>query len=159
MKLSHTVTRFEDGVLSLYRDHAERVGSKEAPVLRIADNWNVYEGYPLKLWTFFPNKKQALRRLLMEAESFLRAQEKQADITLFEPLGKWLRRRFKTNQFYLTQDGLCLFWQMGDVAPESAGIIEVLIPYEKLDIGCPAFEKPVRRTLKDVFPKFVRSEE
>lgn len=67
-------------------------------------------------------------------------QLKSPDVYYFENHRELLDITFNKEQFVLTEEGLCIYFQVYDLAPYAAGIVQFVIPYGELeDILNPAF--------------------
>lgn len=128
-ELSYQVTYHEDGLWSLYTQSRER-GSDGRPLLtRRGDTWDLATGYPVPLAAFFPRRSGWRRQLLAAAEAEARRREAAGAARWNEDWRRCLRRRFNPENFYLTGDGLALFYPMYALAPASAGIPVFTVPY------------------------------
>lgn len=127
--LRTTVTYREGALLSLYTDSVESGGAQRI-VLRRGDTWDMGSGTPLRLADFFPPHTPVRKRVL----SALRAQiEREERLGLYRYLPDWrvrLRRSFNPQNFYLSDEGLLVFYQVYAIAPPSEGIPVFLLPYD-----------------------------
>lgn len=119
--LSYTVTHEDDTVLSLYADAAEE-NLPPRLTLRRADTWELKTALPLPLFSLL--SKNECRRALQAA-----AQEKaeRGEITR-ENYRRALRVHFSSRNFYLTPEGLCIFYQMHALGPD---IVMFHLPLEQ----------------------------
>ncbi|MDR3207916.1 MAG: hypothetical protein LBT60_06235 [Oscillospiraceae bacterium] len=127
MTVTHQVTRAAGGLLSLYHDHTESDGVRAA-VCRTADTWRLNTGTPVTLPMLCgggKGVKKLLRLALQEAE-----RQAPSNVPFTAPYRKALRRRFRRDRFYLTDEGVALFWEAKNTAPAETGPVTVLIPYE-----------------------------
>jgi hypothetical protein len=127
--LDTAVTLETPRLLSLYTDSIERGGPQRA-VLRRGDTWDLRWGCPMALPEFFP-ARSGWRRRLAEAAAAQIQQEEAQGISLYYP--DWprrLRRAFSPRNFYLTEEGLCFFYQMYAIAPAAEGIPTFCLPYD-----------------------------
>ena len=125
-KLSYTVTYENDTLLSLYADAAEE-NLPPCQTLRRADTWELSSALPLPLGELLGEGwKKALRKRIRD-EARARAESFYGDYRIR------LRRFFSSRNFYLREDGVCLFYQMRTLAPASEGIVEFFVPYEALE--------------------------
>lgn len=128
-ELSYQVTYNEGGLWSLYTQSRER-GSDGRPLLtRRGDTWDLATGYPVPLAAFFPKRGGWRKKLLTGAEAEVCRREAAGAACWNENWRRALRRRFNPENFYLTGDGLALFYPMYALAPASAGIPVFLFPY------------------------------
>ena len=127
--LDTVITLQRGGILSLYTDTVERTGGHRT-VLRRSDTWDLSDGSPVPVGRFFPRGIHWRQKLLRAAADQIRQQQEQG-IALYHP--DWRRRlrtAFSGDRFYLTEQGLCLFYQMYAIAPAAEGVPVFLLPYD-----------------------------
>lgn len=129
-ELEYHVTYNENGLWSLYTQSRER-GADGRPLLtRRGDTWDLTAGYPVPLAAFFPRRSGWRKKLLTAVEAEIRRREAAGAAHWNEDWRRALRRRFNPENFYLTGDGLAVFYPMYALAPASAGIPVFTVPYE-----------------------------
>lgn len=127
--LDTVVTWHENGFLSLCTDTVERSSGRRL-VLRRSETWDLADGSLVPLSRFFPAGSRWRRALLAAVSAQIREQQRQG-IALFHP--DWQRRvrtAFSGDRFYLTEQGLCLFYQMYAIAPAAEGIPVFCLPWD-----------------------------
>lgn len=129
VSLDTAVTLEREDLLSLYTDTVERCGGRPL-VLRRADTWDLAAGTPLALSELFPADLLWKRRLLQAAAEQVRQQQEQGTALYRSDWRRRLRTAFSADHFYLTEQHLCLFYQMYAVAPAVEGIPVFSIPYD-----------------------------
>ena len=126
--LNCRVTCDGGGLWSLTADMREQFGV-HSQTLRRSDTWNLFTGDPLPLSAFFPPRFPVRRHLLGLAEAEISRQEEAGVARYHEDWRQELRRGFNRENFYLTPEGLCFYWQMQSIAPLAEGIPTFLVPY------------------------------
>jgi len=127
VELHTTVTLHTDTLLSLFTDSVE-TGGRRRLVLRRGDTWNLATGYPMEAKTFFPHGG-CRKKLLTLAEAQI-CQEQQRGVSCYDTqYRQTLRTAFNSQNFYLTDRGLCFFYQMYAIAPAAEGIPTFCLPY------------------------------
>ena len=138
-ELSYQVTYNEGGLWSLYTQSREQGPGGQTALLRRGDTWDLASGYPVALPALFPRRSGWKRRLLeaVEAEAARRAA---AGVSQYhEGLRRRLRQYFNPQNFFLTGEGLAVFYPMYAIAPAMEGIPVFTIPYGR---GGPALPAP-----------------
>ena len=138
-ELSYQVTYNEGGLWSLYTQSREQGPGGQTALLRRGDTWDLASGYPVALPALFPRRSGWKRRLLeaVEAEA---ARRVAAGVSQYhEGLRRRLRQYFNPQNFYLTGEGLAVFYPMYAIAPAMEGIPVFTIPYGR---GGPALPAP-----------------
>jgi len=125
--LSYAVTLENEDILSLYADAVEE-NLPPRLTIRRADTWELSSALPLPLSALFAPKfpyRRYLRRFL-RAQACERAE---AGAALHEDYRHALRTCFSERNFYLTDEGLRLFYPMYSLASAREGIVEFFLPY------------------------------
>lgn len=128
--LTYHVTYTGPNFWSLHTDSREQIGT-QVEFLRRGDTWNLWNGYPVPLTDFFPRRYPIRKKLLKTAAEEIERQERAGVSRYHEYWRQELRRTFSRENFYLTAEDLCFFWQMHAVAPAVEGIPTFHIPFSK----------------------------
>lgn len=133
--LEYRVTWQEQGLLSLYTQSREVTLPGQTLLTRRGDTWDLAVGYPISLGDFFPARSPWKRQLMTLASEDIQRQERagMAQYHLRRPQD--LRRHFNAQNYYLTQEGLTVFFPMYAIAPAAEGIPSFTIPYAQLGEG------------------------
>ena len=128
--LSYRVTLETDTLLSLHTDLRE-LGTEPVPHLcRWGDTWDLSHGFLQPLSARYPPgapwKRLALKAALEAGERRQRA----GAVRYREGWQKALRKSFDPRSYYLTEEGLALFWPQYALSPGSDGISALLLPYQ-----------------------------
>lgn len=126
-QLTRQDLRFCSGFLEVYRS----VGHSDWSMWRIAGTFTLKSDRPLPLHALLGmNWKQALQPLILQQLTTIAEGE-----TPF--FSGWQRRavRYLSDQrYYLTGEGLCLWFPQELLASKNAGLPTVILPYDRLDI-------------------------
>ncbi len=130
--LEYRVTLQDPNFLSLYTQSREMTPAGRTLLTRRGDTWDLAAGYPIPLSDFFPVRSPWKRQLMAWAAQDIQRQEREgtARYSISQP-GK-LRRQFHTQNYYLTPEGLTIFFPMYAIAPSAEGIPAFTIPYARL---------------------------
>lgn len=129
--MTYEITKNAGGVLSLFSDVYEYMGGAHGNTTRYGDTWSLRNGYPIAISSLFPKKakykKMIIAFVIQQAEDNL---QHGGDIYYadFRPL---IQKKYSEDNFYLTEDGLAIFYQQYDIAPYVAGIIVFVMPYDE----------------------------
>ena len=138
-ELTSQVTYNEGGLWSLYTQSREQGPGGQTALLRRGDTWDLASGYPVALSALFP-RRSGWRRRLLEAVEAEAAQRTAAGVSQYhEGVRRRLRQYFNPQNFYLTGEGLAVFYPMYAIAPAMEGIPVFTIPYGR---GGPALPAP-----------------
>ena len=108
-------------VLSIYRDIHIHAGQTRA-LTRSAQTWNAASGWFLELSSFFPPGENFRKRMLKNAAETAALQERAGTHRYFEKFPKLIRKNFSPRNFYITPDGIAIFFPELTVAPHAEGI-------------------------------------
>ena len=122
-ELRYEVTYQDQRFLSLYTQSREETGQTQ--LTRRGDTWDLAEGYPARLSAFF----RSPRRLLGPISEEIRRQERAGAARYRENWPRAVRYHFNPQNYYLTPEGIAVFFPMYAIAPGAEGIPTFLIPY------------------------------
>lgn len=137
--LTYRITCCQEGLWSLHTDSRECLGGRPE-VLRRGDTWDLATGYPLPLTAFFPRREPVRRTLLALAEEEIARQEAAGIARYHDKWRQKLRRSFNRENFFLTPEGLAVFWQMYAIAPAAEGIPTFILPFGQGNCRLPGGE-------------------
>lgn len=128
-ELNYKITLWRPPLLSLRLDVAERTGAGRPVLVRWGETWNLETGWPCPLHGFFPEKRrwktQLIHRLQAEAGARLASGE-----SLLDPdCGPVIARAFDPERFYLTEEGITVFYPLDLLGPYAEGIPAFSLPY------------------------------
>ena len=129
-QLTAHVTRNGDGVLSLYTDDREDCGGRPL-VIRRGDTWDLTTCLPLSPADFFPPRVRWKHQFLAFADETARRQLAEGVSLYREDWRRCLRRNFSREHFYLTDQGLCFFYQMYLLSPPVESVRVFCLPWGK----------------------------
>ncbi len=129
--LNYTVSYNENCFLSDYRDEYYFTGGAHGSTIRKSDTWNTKTGNIVFLSSFF--KGDFINRITDEIINQAEMLENENPNTLFDNYKDLIKQNFNLKQFYLTNDGIVIYFQQYDIAPYSSGILTFTIPYEDVD--------------------------
>lgn len=126
-ELRYQVTYQDERFLSLWTQSRET--GEQTTLTRRGDTWDLAQGYPVPLPSFFPPRSPWKRQLLELAAEEIRRQERAGVARYREDWPKELRRRLNPQNYYLTGEGVAFFFPMFSLAPAAEGIPTFLLPY------------------------------
>lgn len=135
----YTITNNNNCILSLYFDRYEFTGGAHGMTSRSADTWNLKTGRRMDLSEFFPGKKDYRTYLINEINRQIENLIKEDNAYYFEDVSSLVKENFNERNFYITPEGVVIFFQLYEIAPYSSGIQTFLIPFQKggpVPVGC-----------------------
>ena len=120
-ELTFRITFQDSHFLSLYTESEESDGWRTHR-LRRGDTWDLATGYPVPLSAFFPPRSPWKRQISEQVAEEIETQEAAGLSQYFVHSRKELQRRFNPRNYYLTPEGLTVFFPLCTVAPPEAGI-------------------------------------
>ena len=126
-----SVTYNDDCVVSLYFDRYEFTGGAHGNTVRSSDTWGLQSGRRLPASAFIARPVYYKTFLIDEVLKQMRQNIKSGEGTYFEPLENNAIEAFRGENYYLTPDGLVVYYQQYDIAPYSSGIQAFLLPYSR----------------------------
>ena len=143
--LSYQVTCSERGIWSLHTDTRECLGGRPE-LLRRGDTWDLRTGYPIPLSAFFPRREPIRKHLLETAAAEIARQESEGTACYHEKWRQELRRSFNRENYFITPEAICFFWQMYAIAPWAEGIPTFCLPLGQRGSRWPVPELPDARS-------------
>ncbi|MBQ3226224.1 MAG: DUF3298 domain-containing protein [Clostridia bacterium] len=118
----------EDVHISLFFDRRVYSAGAHSPE-RAADTWDISGGNRrLLLGDLFSPRDAYEKKVLTEIERQIEVRKRKGEV-FYEPTARCLRDSFSPRQFYLTKQGVSVFFQSYDIAPSEAGIPLFVIDY------------------------------
>lgn len=130
--LHYDVTYNWNCYFSLYRDQYEFTGGAHGNTVRYSDTWSLKTGRHLSLSQIFAMCTGYRKRLTEEIIRQADQRMKQQPGIFFEDYRELILKYFNEDHFYLTPDGLAIYYQQYEIAPYSSGIIVFTVPYKVL---------------------------
>lgn len=131
--LTYKVSMNENCMLSFYFDNYEFVGGAHGITIRKAQTFNFKKRRQVTLWDFFKNKSEARNILINEILKQAENNMQNNPGVYFENYETLIKKNFNPENFYLTPQGIIIFYNQYEIAPYSTGIVEFLIPYSFAD--------------------------
>ena len=129
--LNYTVTYNESCHLSYYHDRYEYTGGAHGITARGSETWDLNTGWRVPLSSFFKQgtdyQRYVTERIIEQAEKNMAENPG----IYFEDYKKLIVQNFNPNSFYITPQGVVVYYQQYDIAPYASGIVEFLLPYDE----------------------------
>ncbi len=127
--VTYVVTYNQDCALSLYFDQYEYTGGAHGNTLRYSDNWNLQSSRRMELSDFFPDNANYKEFIIQNIIKQIENQNANGNGMYFDNYEKLVADNFKINNFYLTKEGVVIYYQQYDIAPYVSGLPSFTIPY------------------------------
>lgn len=127
--LAYTVTFDRDCYLSLYFDQYQFTGGAHGSTVRTSQTWNFPAGRRIALRQMFSPPVRYREFILKTVQSQIAQEIQNGNNIYFENYEQLTRETFRSENFYLTDQGLAVYFQQYDIAPYSSGIPVFIIPY------------------------------
>lgn len=122
----------ESCVLSLYFDQYEFTGGAHGTTVRCSDTWNLQRGCCLLLRDLFARSVN-YKAYIIENINRQISESISKDGDYFDDYACLTARYFNERQFYLSPEGVVVYFQLYEIAPYAFGIPTFVIPYSP---GC-----------------------
>jgi hypothetical protein len=123
--MTFNVTYTNSGLISLYFDKYEYTGGAHGTTERDSQTYNLLKYSLVRLNQVITCPPDFKNYILGE----VRRQIEQDKSVYFENYAELTAETFNPNNFYLTPQGVVVYYQQYDIAPYTSGIREFLIPY------------------------------
>lgn len=125
--LDFTVTYHENGRLSLYQDAYEYTGGAHGMTTRRGDTWRLRSGVPIPLRAFFPPRTRWRREVYATIREQVSAQMATGESLYLDGWEQAVAPLFDPERFYLTQEGIVVFYPLYALAPYAEGMPTFLV--------------------------------
>ena len=133
----YALTENEDCLVSLYTDQYEYTGGAHGSTIRTAQTWLLPQAEKLNLCNLFPFDSTYLARVKLAVIDQIEAQIASGNDSYFDNYRELVLQTFNACQFYLTPEGLIIYFQQYDIAPYSSGIPTFCLPYQMIGAVLP----------------------
>lgn len=130
--MQYTITYNDNCFLSLYADEYEFTGGAHGNTIRTSNTWELCAGESVYLYCFFKANKDYTNMIIEEIIAQAEENLKENSLIYFDDYGELIIKNFNPENFYMSPEGITIFYQQYDIAPYSTGIVEFTIPYEKI---------------------------
>lgn len=127
--IDYTVTYNQNCALSLYFDKYEYTGGAHGNTIRTSDSWDLEDEKSIKLIDLFPQNILYEEYIFKIVNEQIVNQIDAGNNIYFENYQQLMIENFDKDNFYLTEEGVVIFYQQYDIAPYSSGILTFTIPY------------------------------
>lgn len=131
-ELDFTVTRFSDGLFSLYLDLTEDTGKRPRRV-RLGDIWTLPAGVPLTLRELLPRQRWWRGAVVETVRAQVGERLRTGESIYYEDWPRLVSTQFSPQRAYLTEEGPVVFYPQESIAPALEGF-----PAFSLASLCPA---------------------
>ena len=127
--IAYTVPLNYGCITSLYFDQYTFMGGAHGSTVRTSDTWNFSNGRQMQLGEFFQSDPHYADNIQNYIEQRITEHLRTEPGAFFEDYAALIRKTFKEENYYLTTDGLVLYFQEYDIAPYAAGRPQFLLPF------------------------------
>lgn len=125
--LNYTITYNRCNYLSMYRDSYEYTGGAHGSTLRQSDTFDTTNGRTFCLSDFFSDcpdyREYIIKQIIKQADENMR----ENPYIYFDNYKELIRENFNPESFYLTNEGIVIYFQQYEIAPYSTGIVEFTV--------------------------------
>lgn len=125
----YTVPFNQRCITSLYFDEYSFLGGAHGSTERHSDTWDFCTGRQLKLHDFFHGCTDFAEILFSNIEKQIAERLKESPSSYFDDYKMLVRKNFHFENYFVTPNGIVIYYQQYDVAPYATGITEFLIPF------------------------------
>lgn len=117
-------------MISLYYDIYEFTGGAHGNTIRKGNTWDMRKGNLIMLESLFVNDYDYMPTMLKYIESEAKRRQITGMANYFDDLSGNIKKYFDPKNYYLTDEGLAIFYPLYTIAPYSNGIQVFIIPYQ-----------------------------
>jgi hypothetical protein len=124
----YNITYNQNDLLSLYYDHYTYSGGAHGITIRASDTWSLNKGCRIGLYQLCSDPERMRRLILDRINEQIAAQIKSGEGMYFDDYAKLTAENFNPENYYLTPEGIVVYYQQYDIAPYASGIPEFIVP-------------------------------
>ena len=130
--MEYNITYNENCFLSYYYDKYEYTGGAHGITNRGSSTYNLKNGRILPLSYLFKDGVDYKMLIIKEIVNQANQNLEENPSIYFDNYTELIYKTFNENQYFLTPNGLSVYFQQYDIAPYSTGIVVFDIPYEMI---------------------------
>lgn len=140
--LDYAVTYWESPLLSLRLEitHSDQLHRPRR--WYVGETWDCAQGRPRLLSSFFPGNRRWRRQLTAQLVEQARQRVNSGETLLRPDCPETVRREFDPERFYLTGEGLALFYPMYLLGPYAEGVPVFTVPLSPTETAPPPGQAP-----------------
>lgn len=127
--LNYEITYRNNSVISLYTDEYMYLGGAHGNTKRESQNWNMQTGRFIKLAELNSKNPYYIVDIFKEINNQIAIQIESGEGQYFENYCNLVQENFKLENFYITENGIVIYFNQYEIAPYSSGIPEFLIKF------------------------------
>ena len=130
--MEYTITYNDNCFLSLFTDKYEFTGGAHGNTIRTSNTWELCTGEHIYLYCFFNSHTD--HKTLLTREIIKQAENNLVDNPgiYFDDYKDLIIKNFNPSSFFMSPNGITIYYQQYDIAPYSTGIVEFTIPYRSI---------------------------
>lgn len=135
-QLDYTITLWQPPLLSLRMDAVESGPTSRPLRICMGETWDCSSGYPRTLRSFFPAKARRWQKDLLGSLKEQAAQQLASGESLLDPdCTQIMERTFDPDRFYLTENGIAVFYPLYILGPYAEGIPVFTVPFSETTLS------------------------
>lgn len=127
LNLKPNITYNKNYIVSLYYDQYEFTGGAHGSTIRTSQTWDLRTGKQFELSYFFHNNQYYIIKILKNINSQIKDQISSGNGFYFDDYYQLILDTFRLENYYITENGIVVYFQQYDIAPYSSGIPEFVI--------------------------------
>lgn len=116
-------------VVSLYYDRYEFTGGAHGTTTRTGNTWDTDRGVLLSLRDFFKPGYDYRQTIIRAIEGDARHRQSTGQVQYFDNLSENIAKYYDDGNYYVSENGIVIFYPLYTIAPYAAGIQTFTIPW------------------------------
>ncbi|MGI6748581.1 MAG: DUF3298 and DUF4163 domain-containing protein [Anaerovoracaceae bacterium] len=127
---TYEITYLQDSLISLFYDHYLYSGGAHGTTKRASSTVNIQTGCQVRLFQNATDPAADKALILDRIREQIVVQMRMNKYQYFDDYPQLIYEHFNPESFYLTPEGIVIYYQQYEIAPYSSGIPEFLINYQ-----------------------------
>ncbi len=125
----YEITYNQDGIISLYHDSYTYTGGAHGNTKRQSETWDLIRECRVSLFGYMDHSIQHKAEVINNIREQIDFQIEKGEGWYFDDYPQLIFEYFNPESFYLTPDGMVLYYQQYDIAPYSSGMPEFIVQF------------------------------
>lgn len=136
-----SVTYKDNCTISLYFYTYTYTGGAHGATVRTSDTWNLQECKLMSLSDYIVDRRNYKDFIIDEIIYIIEESKETGEYMYFDDYEQLVKETFQKDSFYLTNEGIIIYFQQYDIAPYSSGIPDFLISFSNMNVNTPSCTK------------------
>lgn len=137
-QVDYQITYNDNCIISLYFDRYEYTGGAHGMTIRTSFTWDTRTGRLIELPPYFSDLTGYKEWIVAFVCDQVEKERSEGENIYFDDYCSLAEKNFNPRSYYLSPEGIVIYYQQYDIAPYASGIREFTIPYSTAPVKIPS---------------------